>query len=158
MVRAASVAGRKVAHDLLVAASGLEAAELDHGLRQAVEMNVLVAGDGTYSFRHALLGEAVYDDLLPGSGCGCTRSTPRRCSEGRAAAPPPSWRGTPGWPTTSTPRLTPASAPATRRWRWPAPTRRRTTTSRPSSCSPTRPGAPTCDVDVSKLAVSAAEA
>ena len=29
-------------------------------------MNVLVASPGAYSFRHALLGEAVYDDLLPG--------------------------------------------------------------------------------------------
>ena len=66
VVRVASVAGRKVAHDLLVAASGLGAAELEEGLRQAVEMNLLVPGDGTYSFRHALLGEAVYDDLLPG--------------------------------------------------------------------------------------------
>src|SRR3954453_429047 len=66
VVRVASVAGRKVAHDLLVGASGLGAAELEDGLRQAVEMNLLVAGEGTYSFRHALLGEAVYDDLLPG--------------------------------------------------------------------------------------------
>lgn len=66
VVRVASVAGRKVAHDLLVAASGLDPAALDEGLRQAVEMNLLVPGDGTYSFRHALLGEAVYDDLLPG--------------------------------------------------------------------------------------------
>ncbi|QIG45467.1 AAA family ATPase [Nocardioides anomalus] len=66
VVRVASVAGRKVAHDLLVAASGLSEAELDEGLRQAVEMNLLVPGDGAYSFRHALLGEAVYDDLLPG--------------------------------------------------------------------------------------------
>jgi DNA-binding CsgD family transcriptional regulator/tetratricopeptide (TPR) repeat protein len=66
VVRVASVAGRKVAHDLLVAASGLGAAELEDGLRQAVEMNLLVPGDRTYTFRHALLGEAVYDDLLPG--------------------------------------------------------------------------------------------
>ena len=66
VVRVASVAGRKVAHDLLVAASGLPPAELEDGLRQAVEMNLLVPGDGTYTFRHALLGEAVYDDLLPG--------------------------------------------------------------------------------------------
>jgi DNA-binding CsgD family transcriptional regulator/tetratricopeptide (TPR) repeat protein len=65
-VRVASVAGRKVAHDLLVTASGLSAAELEDGLRQAVEMNLLVPGEGSYSFRHALLGEAVYDDLLPG--------------------------------------------------------------------------------------------
>ncbi|HET6939419.1 MAG TPA: AAA family ATPase, partial [Nocardioides sp.] len=66
VVRVASVAGRRVAHDLLVAASGLSTEELEEGLRQAVEMNLLVPGDGTYSFRHALLGEAVYDDLLPG--------------------------------------------------------------------------------------------
>ena len=66
VVRAASVAGRRVAHELLAAASGLDPSALDHGLRQAVEMNLLVAGEGRYAFRHALLGEAVYDDLLPG--------------------------------------------------------------------------------------------
>ncbi|HWJ80996.1 MAG TPA: AAA family ATPase [Nocardioides sp.] len=66
VVRIASVAGRKVTHGLLEAAAGLPAADLESGIRQAVEMNVLVAGSGTYSFRHALLGEAVYDDLLPG--------------------------------------------------------------------------------------------
>ena len=66
VVRVASVAGRKVSHEMLTAASGLPATALDDGLRKAVEMNVLVAGQGHYSFRHALLGEAVYDDLLPG--------------------------------------------------------------------------------------------
>jgi DNA-binding CsgD family transcriptional regulator/tetratricopeptide (TPR) repeat protein len=66
VVRVASVAGRKVTHNLLTAASDLGAAELDDGIRKAVEMNVMVAGAGSYSFRHALLGEAVYDDLLPG--------------------------------------------------------------------------------------------
>jgi DNA-binding CsgD family transcriptional regulator/tetratricopeptide (TPR) repeat protein len=66
VVRAASVSGRKVSHDMLAAASGLDAGALDEGLRKAVEMNILVSGDGNYSFRHALLGEAVYDDLLPG--------------------------------------------------------------------------------------------
>ena len=66
VVRIASVAGRKVTHSLLEAAAGLPATDLDAGIRQAVEMNVLVAGSKTYSFRHALLGEAVYDDLLPG--------------------------------------------------------------------------------------------
>jgi len=66
VVRVASVAGRKVTHSLLEAAAALPAADLDTGIRQAVEMNVLVAGTKTYSFRHALLGEAVYDDLLPG--------------------------------------------------------------------------------------------
>ncbi len=66
VVRIASVAGRRVTHDLLAAAAGLPPAELEDGIRQAVEMNVLVAGSRHYSFRHALLGEAVYDDLLPG--------------------------------------------------------------------------------------------
>ncbi len=66
VVRAASVAGRRVSHELLAAASGLSEAALDEGLRQAVEMNVLVPDRDRYAFRHALLGEAVYDDLLPG--------------------------------------------------------------------------------------------
>ncbi|MEJ7832165.1 MAG: AAA family ATPase [Nocardioides sp.] len=66
VVRVASVAGRKVNHDLLAAAGGLDPQVLDAGIRRAVEMNILVAGAGSYSFRHALLGEAVYDDLLPG--------------------------------------------------------------------------------------------
>lgn len=66
VVRAASVAGRQVSHQLLAAASGLPADALDDGLRSAVEMNVMVPDRDRYAFRHALLGEAVYDDLLPG--------------------------------------------------------------------------------------------
>jgi DNA-binding CsgD family transcriptional regulator len=66
LVRVASVAGRKVSHELLAAVSGLSEEALDEGLRQAVEMNVLVPDGERYAFRHALLGEAVYDDLLPG--------------------------------------------------------------------------------------------
>jgi len=66
VVRTASASGRRVSHALLAAVSGLPETSLDQGLRQAVEMNVLVALDGDYSFRHALLGEAVHDDLLPG--------------------------------------------------------------------------------------------
>lgn len=66
VVRTASASGRRVTHDLLEATSGLSVDALDRGLRGAVEMNVLVAERGAYAFRHALLGEAVYDDLLPG--------------------------------------------------------------------------------------------
>jgi DNA-binding CsgD family transcriptional regulator/tetratricopeptide (TPR) repeat protein len=67
VVRTAAVAGRRVGHDLLAAVSGLDEQELDEALRTAVERHVLesVGGDA-YSFRHALLAEAVYDDLLPG--------------------------------------------------------------------------------------------
>lgn len=66
VVRVASVAGRRVPHDLLAATADLPVEELDAGVRQAVEMNVLEVGGERYAFRHALLGEAVYDDLLPG--------------------------------------------------------------------------------------------
>ncbi|WP_435770732.1 helix-turn-helix transcriptional regulator [Nocardioides sp. SYSU DS0651] len=66
VVRVSSVAGRRVTHDLLAATTDLAPADLESGIRQAVEMNVLEAGAQHYSFRHALLGEAVYDDLLPG--------------------------------------------------------------------------------------------
>ncbi|MEO6510257.1 MAG: AAA family ATPase [Nocardioides sp.] len=66
VVRAASVAGRRVTHELLSVAAALEDSALDEGLRMAVERNVMVASDRHYAFRHALLGEAVYDDLLPG--------------------------------------------------------------------------------------------
>lgn len=66
VVRTASASGRRVTHELLEATADLGPDALDAGLRGAVEMNVLVADRGAYAFRHALLGEAVYDDLLPG--------------------------------------------------------------------------------------------
>ncbi len=67
VVRAASCAGRRVNHALLAAVVMLPADELDRGLRSAVESHVLVqVGADGYAFRHALLAEAVYRDLLPG--------------------------------------------------------------------------------------------
>lgn len=67
VVRVASVAGRQVSHELLATVTGLGATDLEAALRSAVESNVLTrAGGSSYAFRHALLGEAVYDDLLPG--------------------------------------------------------------------------------------------
>ncbi|MBD0422829.1 AAA family ATPase [Streptomyces sp. TRM S81-3] len=67
VLRTAAVAGRRVGHDLLRDAVGLPDAELDAALREAVERQLLVPGEGdTYSFRHALAREAVYTDLLPG--------------------------------------------------------------------------------------------
>ncbi|MDP9240410.1 MAG: AAA family ATPase, partial [Actinomycetota bacterium] len=66
-VRAASVAGRRVSHDLLSRVVGIDGDTLERVLRAAVEHNALVAvGADGYAFRHALLAEAVYDDLLPG--------------------------------------------------------------------------------------------
>ena len=67
VVRTAAVAGRRVSHDLLAASSNVTLEALDVGLRDAIGHNVLVPARGeSYAFRHALLAEAVYDDLLPG--------------------------------------------------------------------------------------------
>ncbi len=66
-VRAASAAGRRVSHELLSLVVDLEPRALDLALRAAVDSYILLpAGSDSYAFRHALLGEAVYDDLLPG--------------------------------------------------------------------------------------------
>jgi DNA-binding CsgD family transcriptional regulator len=68
VLRAAAVAGRRVSHRLLVEAAGRPEQELEHALREAVGAGLLVADSttGTYAFRHALLQEAVYAELLPG--------------------------------------------------------------------------------------------
>ncbi len=72
LARAASVAGRRVAEPLLraVAAAAtdlpLDGPRFDAALREAVARNVLGGEEGRIAFRHALLAEAVYADLLPG--------------------------------------------------------------------------------------------
>jgi DNA-binding CsgD family transcriptional regulator/tetratricopeptide (TPR) repeat protein len=67
VVRIAAVAERPVRHELLSAMCELPDDELLDGAREAVAGHVLLANaDGTYAFRHALVGEAVYNDLLPG--------------------------------------------------------------------------------------------
>ena len=54
-------------HDLLARVAPGTEDQLDADLRAALDANVLVRANETeYAFRHALLGEAVYDDLLPG--------------------------------------------------------------------------------------------
>ncbi|MDT4920330.1 MAG: hypothetical protein QOI15_1232 [Pseudonocardiales bacterium] len=68
VVRVAAVGGRRVTHDIVEAVADLPPARLDDALRDAIDAHVLQltsSGHG-YVFRHALLAEAVYDDLLPG--------------------------------------------------------------------------------------------
>ena len=73
------------ATSLLAAVSDLGSAELEAALRTAVESHVLVASrGGTYAFRHALLGEAVYDDLLPGERMRLHAAFVAALGEGRA--------------------------------------------------------------------------
>ena len=68
VLRVAAVAGRRVPHRLLASVAGLPEADLEQGLHEAVDAGVLAtdAATGGYAFRHALLQEAVYGDLLPG--------------------------------------------------------------------------------------------
>jgi DNA-binding CsgD family transcriptional regulator len=67
VLRAAAVAGRRSGDDLVRAACGLPDAAYDEAVREAVANQLLVPdGADGYAFRHALLREAVYSDLLPG--------------------------------------------------------------------------------------------
>jgi DNA-binding CsgD family transcriptional regulator/tetratricopeptide (TPR) repeat protein len=68
VLRVAAVAGRRVSHRMLAQVAGWPEPDLEQGLREAVGASVLVTDStgGTYAFRHALLQEAVYGDLLPG--------------------------------------------------------------------------------------------
>jgi len=67
VLRAAAVAGRQAEDDIVQAAAGLAAAEYEDALRECVAQQLLVTDrEGRYAFRHALLREAVYADLLPG--------------------------------------------------------------------------------------------
>ena len=68
VLRTVAVAGRWVPDDLLAAVMALDEAALYASLREAVDHHLLVVdetGRG-YAFRHALVREAVYDDMLPG--------------------------------------------------------------------------------------------
>ncbi|SDT31888.1 regulatory protein, luxR family [Friedmanniella luteola] len=66
VVRAAAAGGRQVRDDVLAAVAGLGPEAFEAAVRSAVELNVLVADVDGYRFRHSLLAEAVYEDLLPG--------------------------------------------------------------------------------------------
>ena len=66
VLRIAAAAGRRVDHRLLDVVAALGPGELDAGLRAAVEAQALVADADGFLFRHALLQEAVHDQLLPG--------------------------------------------------------------------------------------------
>jgi DNA-binding NarL/FixJ family response regulator len=68
VLKVVAVAGRRVSHGLLVAAADQPEAEVERGLREAIAAQVLVLAPlgEDYRFRHALLQEVVYGDMLPG--------------------------------------------------------------------------------------------
>jgi DNA-binding CsgD family transcriptional regulator/tetratricopeptide (TPR) repeat protein len=70
LLRVASAGGQRIDAALLRAATGMTEVTQYAALRETVERQILVPDDRSveerYAFRHALLQEAVYDDLLPG--------------------------------------------------------------------------------------------
>lgn len=67
LVRVASAAGRQFSEDLLARVVGGDDAAFGTALREALEHKVLIRGDaeGHLAFRHALVQELMYADLLP---------------------------------------------------------------------------------------------
>ena len=67
LLQVAAVAGGQVDHYLLAEVAAQPPEHLVELLREAVAHHVLVVEDssGGYAFRHALVQEAIYDDLLP---------------------------------------------------------------------------------------------
>jgi ATP/maltotriose-dependent transcriptional regulator MalT len=68
VLRVASAGGVRISHALLLAAAEMPEDELIEALRPAVAANVLQsdAEGEQYVFRHALVRDAVHDELLPG--------------------------------------------------------------------------------------------
>ncbi|WP_455432836.1 helix-turn-helix transcriptional regulator [Streptosporangium soli] len=66
LLRVASASGARIEHALLAAVAGLDDDALSATLRPAIAGNVLTFDREGYAFRHALIHEAVHDDLLPG--------------------------------------------------------------------------------------------
>ncbi len=65
LLRVASVDGSRVDPDTLAELAALDRAQLDVALRELLDANLLRGTGGSLAFRHGLLREAVYDDLLP---------------------------------------------------------------------------------------------
>ncbi len=93
VVRVASAGGERIGDGLLTAVTGLDGAALGRALRPAVAANVLLTESDGYAFRHALIREAVHDELLPGERSQVHRrfaeviaADPALVMPGRAAA------------------------------------------------------------------------
>jgi DNA-binding CsgD family transcriptional regulator/tetratricopeptide (TPR) repeat protein len=90
VLQAAAVAGRSVDYRLLAHVVGVQEPDLLGALREATDQHVLVptAGTLTYSFRHALLREAIYDDALAADRLRLHRAVAETLAEHREYAGP----------------------------------------------------------------------
>jgi DNA-binding CsgD family transcriptional regulator len=86
VLRVAAAGVGRIGHGLLAAASGLDDGALSAAVRPAVAAGVLVVEGGGYGFRHALIGEAVRDDQLPGERAAAHRRYAQALASDRALA------------------------------------------------------------------------
>ncbi|MFY1672384.1 helix-turn-helix transcriptional regulator [Plantactinospora sp. WMMB334] len=94
VLRIAGAGGTRIAHELLAEVAGVPETELEEALRAAVAAQLVVADpDGGYEFRHALVREAVHEDLLPGEHArlharyaAAIEAQPQLVADGRAPA------------------------------------------------------------------------
>ena len=71
---AAAAGGVRIGHELLAAVTGLDDTALAAALRPAVDANVVVIDADGYAFRHDLIRQAVWEDLLPGERARAERA------------------------------------------------------------------------------------
>ncbi|MEU7004798.1 AAA family ATPase [Nonomuraea sp. NPDC046570] len=89
VLRVAAAGGIRVGHALLSAVSGLADLELESALRPAIAGNVLqIADNRAFVFRHALIREAVHDELLPGEHQRLHARFAEEISRDRTLVPP----------------------------------------------------------------------
>ncbi len=67
LLRVVAVAGQSARHDVLAIVTRMGPDEIARALREAIDRSLLLAGDDeVMQFRHGLVREAVYEELLPG--------------------------------------------------------------------------------------------
>ncbi len=74
VLRVVASAGSRVSEPLLSAVAGVPEPALLEALREAVEHHLLVVDESGYAFRHTLMRDAVYYDMLPGERTGLHRA------------------------------------------------------------------------------------
>jgi DNA-binding CsgD family transcriptional regulator len=94
LLRVAAAAGPGATQPLLAAVADLDNQQLQEGLHEAVDQQLLLpepGGDG-YVFRHALLAEAVYAELLAGERVGLHTALAAALEAGIESGDPPASR------------------------------------------------------------------
>ena len=81
-------AGGQLDDAVLAEVAGLDRRALREGLREAVASHIVVLDGDRYALRHALLREAVHDELLPGERAELHRALARALEGGRGGRAP----------------------------------------------------------------------